>query len=829
MLIAFNLALFAQTKSSVRGRVTDSLTKEPLAGATITIKESTVSSISDKDGYFYLSNLNTGNIILEISYVGYETLELNVKVERENTTNVNAAMNLSTRIGNEVVVAASKKAEKIVNAPASIHVIGKKELEQYAGSNVHELMSNIQGVEFVRSSVDFVALNARGFNSAGNNKFFQLVDGRNNMTAISTGLPLSNNGQVIKEDVGKIEIMLGPQSALYGPNVHNGLLYITTKDPRKYQGTTVSISAGNQYQFSARLRQAAKINNRWAYKFTGEYAAGKDFEFYDSVYAGNQNGLTPQFGPPVAIPERNVDFDFRHIRGQAHLYYSLTPKTDIIISGGGSNNNFIGVANGGRNQMRGVTTSFLQARIVHPEFFVNINNAWGNIGTSYSITSYTRDFWNTTHLPNPLPPDSAEKYAMRLGNQFKEENQRLNAEAQYNHTFPKAGIFLVGGMSYQKEKPNSFGVTLVDKDRRIYITQSGAVIQLEKSLPWNMRLIGAARFDNHSNFGNFFSPKIAWQIKAGDGNFRVTWGKAYAMPSIFYQYANFSGVTFGNGERLTYLPNGSYRESLPAIAVPLKPEEINTWEFGYKGTVAKKLYIDVNYYNGLSKNFLSPPLTVQGRAISLGDIPLTPAFPGQFVNDTLRGASFLTFFNYGDVRAYGLDLGLNYYFNKVINLAIRYSWFGSDITKDNVKNDANKDGYVSSEEKSLNAPKNRAVAILSFQNLCKQSMFVNLSARFVQQYDFYSGSQIGTEAGKGRRGQVPRPPLPPIVKNFDWGPLGGFTTIDLSAGYQLNQMVQLNMSITNLLNTNQIEFVGSPSIGRLIMFELKVHVPNKKD
>jgi iron complex outermembrane receptor protein len=104
----------------------------------------------------------------------------------------------------------------------------------------------------------------------------------------------------------------------------------------------------------------------------------------------------------------------------------------------------------------------------------------------------------------------------------------------------------------------------------------------------------------------------------------------------------------------------------------------------------------------------------------------------------------------------------------------------------------------------------------------------------VQQYDFYSGVQIGTEAGQGKRGIVyggigPNGQPRYYPKNFDWGPLGGFTTIDLSAGYKINQMVQLNMGITNLFDTDQIEFVGSPSIGRLIMFELKVHVPNKKD
>ena len=66
------------------------------------------------------------------------------------------------------------------------------------------------------------------------------------------------------------------------------------------------------------------------------------------------------------------------------------------------------------------------------------------------------------------------------------------------------------------------------------------------------------------------------------------------------------------------------------------------------------------------------------------------------------------------------------------------------------------------------------------------------------------------------------------IKNFDGGPLGGFTIIDLSAGYKLNNMINLNMGITNLFNAKQLEFVGSPYIGRLISLELKVHVPNKK-
>jgi outer membrane receptor for ferrienterochelin and colicins len=832
LLTIAQTALISQPTGSIRGRVSDKQTGETLAGATVSIKGRSASVVTNSEGHFLFSEITVGKIILVISYIGYQTTELPMTIADGTETAADVTLILDNRIGHEVVVSASKRPEKVTDAPASIRVIGRREFEQFPGSNIQELFSGVQGVEFVRTGVDYIAINARGFNRAGNNKVFQLIDGRNTMSPVSTGLPLYNNATVMKEDVERIEIVVGPQAALYGPNVHNLLFNTTTKDPRKYQGTTVAVTAGNHEQFSARVRHATKVNEKWAFKLAGEYSAGKEFNFYDSVYAGNQPGAPPVYGPPVAIPERNVDFDFRHMREEAQVYYSVTPKADIIVSGGKSQNDFMGVTNGGRNQMRGVSMGFLQARFVHPNFYATVYNTWGNIGTSYSISSYTRDYWNVTHTSRPLPPDSAEMFALRPGNTFKEENQRLNAEAQYNCSFRKAGLFLVAGLSYQKESPNSHGYTLIDKDMRIHVTQAGAVLQLEKTLPWDMRLIAAARFDNHSNLGNFFSPKLALTKRVGENNFRITWAKAYSMPSIFFQYANSSGVTFGNGPGIRYIPNGSTDTTEKSLVstMALKPEEIGTWEIGYKGTVAKKLFVDINAYYGHSKNFLSPPQSVSGRIRYVGDIRVIPAFPGTFENGTLRGAIFNTFFNYGDVDAYGVDIGLNYFFNNFITLAVNYSLFGSDITQHDIKNDANNDKYVSLEENSLNAPKNRGVVSLSFQNLCKQKIFVNVAARFVQQYDFYSGGQIGTEVGQGSRGKVYWEDTLGhghyYLKNFDWGPLGGFTTIDLSAGYKLNKNVQLVIGITNLFNTNQMEFVGSPSIGRLFMFELKVHVPN---
>ena len=129
-----------------------------------------------------------------------------------------------------------------------------------------------------------------------------------------------------------------------------------------------------------------------------------------------------------------------------------------------------------------------------------------------------------------------------------------------------------------------------------------------------------------------------------------------------------------------------------------------------------------------------------------------PGFVG--TNGILRGATFICNFNDGRVRNYGLDVDINYSINKTINLVLKYFWFGSDITDEDMKNDANDNGYVSLEETRLNAPKHKGIIGINLQDLFRKKMFINISTRFVQQYDFYSGLQIGTEAGEGNRGVV---------------------------------------------------------------------------
>jgi outer membrane receptor for ferrienterochelin and colicins len=62
-------------------------------------------------------------------------------------------------------------------------------------------------------------------------------------------------------------------------------------------------------------------------------------------------------------------------------------------------------------------------------------------------------------------------------------------------------------------------------------------------------------------------------------------------------------------------------------------------------------------------------------------------------------------------------------------------------------------------------------------------------------------------------------------RTWNYGPLGGYTTVDVSAGYRLSSYLTASAQVVNLFDTKMREFVASPFIGRLYSVELKVNLP----
>ncbi len=806
--------VFAQN-GAINGTVKAKDTGAALPGANVAVVGTTMGAATDAEGNYAIANVPAGTHKVKVTFLGYQEQTMNVTVTDGQTAAANFSMEESAILGEEVVVSASRRAEKLTEAPATITVINAKGIDEFPAFNPGELAARQKGVDYVRSGVLGAGLNIRGFNSAFNAKNLQMNDARLS-TLIATSLPLGALGTTVKEDIERVELILGPAAALYGPNAHNGLVSTITKDPRTSEGTTVAFGGGNQSVLSGRFRHAKVVSDKFAYKVSGEYSKGEEYDFIDSVYVG---------GRPY--PELNLDRDFNSLRGETSLYYSLKPETDVVLTGGYSNSSNLGVTNAGRNQIIDWKIYFMQARYVSPRLFAQVYNTWSRTEDTFALNQRTQNYITLKALgfseqqavdlslhKSAALVQGAPVLINREAN-FKDKSRRLNAEVQYNNTW--SGFTVIGGAQFQKDVANSEHTYLFDQQGEIDLDQYGVYGQVDKPLGTSgLKVTLAARADDHELYGFNFIPKGGLLYNRESGSWRVTYGKGIASPSILNLSANiFGGLLLGNGEGFT-LSDGT---KIPKLEV----ETIQTIEAGYKGIMAgRKLFLDVNGYYNFSENFISPTINIatNGRTVThRGDLPMSAVVPGT----SAAGSAFvLTYLNFGKVETYGVDVGINYYFNSSLNLVLNYSYFDFSLDKSDLKNDGNKNGRVDENDLAINTPTHKISAGLG---LSKQKYFGNVFLRWVDEYDFFSGINL---AAKNNPSLLYGTPAEPVIegrrvgRDFNEGPLGGLVNVDLSVGYRFTPNVALAGHVTNLFDSEIREFVASPVIGRLFSAELKL-------
>jgi len=811
--IFFSITSFAQT-GSISGTVVDATTQEPLTGTNIVIRGTNTGVSSDENGNYSLKNLKPEVYVIDVFYIGYENASQEVVLAEGANVSLNFSLNQSSSIMDEVVLSANRRPQKVTRAPATVAIIGAEEISDYAG-NIGELASRQKGVDFVRSGVQGTGINIRGFNSAFNSKNLQVEDARIS-TLVATGLPFGSFTTITKDDIERVEIILGPNAALYGPNAHNGLVATLTKDPRTSEGTDIAVAAGNQSVFSARLRHAMKVGDKFAFKVWGEQTQGEEFDYVDSVYVGT-----------TAYPELELDRKFETTKYGAAAYYGLSDNTDIIASYGHSNNSNLGVTNAGRNQIKDWSIDYIQAKLISPHFYANLYHTWSKTEDTYAINQRTQNY--VSFINNGFPEQEAlqrsftEQWfpiegipdggiSLPRGSVFKDDSRRFNAEAQYNNNL--GALSYVVGAQFQQDNADSKNTYLLDSDGAIVIDQTGVYGQLEYTFEdAGVDLLFVGRYDDHELYGGNFIPKAAIVKSYDFGSFRATYGKGIAAPSILNLSGNlFGGLVLGNGEGFT-LENGT-------VIAPLKVETINSYEIGYKGKIAgDKLLLDVNAYYNQSEDFLSPLINISATSpvATRGDTPIGELVPGS------TGAFVLTYLNFGSVDTYGADLGLNYYFNDKHRVSFNYSYFDFDLDENDLANDANKDGVVTKTDLPINTPKNKMGLGYYYSS---DKFYGSIYGRYVEQYDFFSGINIAAETqdlnGDGTND---------IFENarngrtWNYGPLGDFVNIDLNVGYHITKDLAVGATITNLFDSEVREFVASPMIGRLFQVELKYHLP----
>jgi outer membrane receptor protein involved in Fe transport len=296
--VIFLLAFVANAQTKVGGTIKDAASKDPLIGVSVSVKGKVIGTITDANGHFAFTTSTPVPFTISVSMVGYERQEIAVKSAKSDIT---IDLKEQATLGQDVVVSASRIEESVLQSPVSVEKMDLRSIRETPSINFYDALRNMKGIEVSTQSVNFSSISMRGFNSNGNVRVVQLIDGMDNQ-APGLNFSVGNIVGISELDLEGVEVLPGAASALYGPNAMNGIILMNSKSPFLYQGLSAQVKAGAMYAGNRTealtpysdisLRYAKAINNKWAYKINLNTSNAEDWQATDSRDQSLLNGTS---------------------------------------------------------------------------------------------------------------------------------------------------------------------------------------------------------------------------------------------------------------------------------------------------------------------------------------------------------------------------------------------------------------------------------------------------------------------------------------------------------------------------------------------------------
>ncbi len=514
MVLGVVAAPLAAQNGTLTGRVTDAETGVAIEGAAVEALASggdqAGGAFTNATGGFALS-LAPGTYSLVISLIGYETQRVNgIGVGAGQSTQVTISLSSIALLLNPIVVTASRREEKVLDAPGSITVVGQEVIQRQTALTAMEHVKGLPGVDIAQTGLSQSNVVARGFNNIFSGALLVLNDNRiAHVPSIRVNawnfIPLNNL------DLERMEVLLGPAAALYGPNSASGVVHMITSSPIDDPGTTVSLAGGERSVFQGQFRTAYSGSDQWGFKLSGQYFRGDDWEYTDpaETEAKEDNPNNPLIG--------NRDF------GQER--YSLDARVDVrpwddgeLIFAAGHNKaiSSIELTGIGAGQADGWGYSYFQSRLrkgrLFSQVFVNSSNA-------------------------------GDTYLLRTGNAIVDESKLYVAQVQHGVEIADGVQDFVYGMDFQWTRPETGGTINGRNEDNDAINEIGGYLHSTTRLHDNVDLVAALRVDDHNWLEDLvFSPRAAVVFRpAQNQTFRATFNRAFSTPTSNNLFLDISG------------------------------------------------------------------------------------------------------------------------------------------------------------------------------------------------------------------------------------------------------------------------------------------------
>ena len=305
LALAIGVIQGAAQVTTVRGIVTTEEDGEPVIGASVIVKGTSLGTVTDVNGRFELSGLPPSATRLLISYISLMAKEVAIAPQ------VSVTLKSYTHLLDEVVVTALGISREKKALGYTAQEVKQDALVQGKDNNLlNSLSGKIAGVRITNTQGDVGSsrIVIRGETSiAGENQPLFIVDGipvdNSQLNARSSGRDFKNAiADLNPEDIKTLTVLKGPNAAaLYGARAAHGAIVITTKGGDKRQkGIGITLHSSTQVSFVATLPEFQNL--------FGQGAGGR-FSYVDGKGAGVNDGVDESWGPRLDIGLLIPQFD----------------------------------------------------------------------------------------------------------------------------------------------------------------------------------------------------------------------------------------------------------------------------------------------------------------------------------------------------------------------------------------------------------------------------------------------------------------------------------------------------------------------------------------
>ena len=531
--------------------------------------------LTNEQGAFRLF-VPPGTYTVLFTVPGWEEQRRTVTVTGGETVTLDITMAERPFDLNPITVTASRTEEKALDAPAAVEVQSTRDIEEQPAITTADHVRNIAAVDVIKSGIQGNYVVVRGFNNIFSGATLTLTDNR------IAGVPslranVMHLNPTSNLDIERIEVVLGPGSALYGPNAANGVIHSITKSPIDYPGGMISAGVGLRQQqeqtdvlffdangdgvpedveatyggttepvYNIEGRYGLNFGETFGVKASGIFFMGEEFEFADpeefeqrAIAERCQAVGYQRTNPNCANFAQGLDF------GEPGALQTLVESVDNVAGGRDNglqrwafdvradwrpNPEVQLIASGGRTTaVNSVDLTGLGGGQV-----INWGYNYGQLRTLWRDL-FAQVFFNQS--------DNTETYLLRSGRPLVDRSNMLVAQVQ--NATPLFGSSFVYGVDFLRTVPQTDGTINGRNEDDDNVTELGGYLQSATPLGDAFELTLAARVDTHSRLDEpVFSPRAAltWEPVQGQ-NLRATYNRAFSTPTTLNLFLDISGGT----------------------------------------------------------------------------------------------------------------------------------------------------------------------------------------------------------------------------------------------------------------------------------------------